>query len=248
MFQSHLLQVLTLVAMENPSRFTADSLRNEKMKVLDAITSPAGDAARRSVAVGQYEGYRREPGVPGGSKTPTFAAVKLFVENGRWKKVPFYLRSGKGLKSRYSEVMIQFHCPPHLLFPLPPGEVLQCNRMSLVLQPNEGIHLNFQTKVPEVDGVRLQPRDLSFSYKEAYAERPLPEAYERLLLDAMQGDAALFMRSDEIERAWEIMDSIIAATERPDAPEPDPYPIGSDGPPCATDLLAADGRKWQPLV
>ncbi|HET6574360.1 MAG TPA: glucose-6-phosphate dehydrogenase [Fimbriiglobus sp.] len=247
MFQSHLLQVMTLVAMENPSRYTADSLRNEKMKVLDAIAAPTADAACRSVAVGQYEGYRREPGVPPDSRTPTFAAVKLFVENGRWKRVPFYLRSGKGLKSRYSEVMIQFHCPPHLLFPLPPGEVLQCNRMSLVLQPNEGIRLNFQTKVPEVDGVHLQPRDLSFSYKEAFAERPLPEAYERLLLDAMQGDAALFMRADEIERAWEIMDPIIAATERPDAPPPEPYPIGSEGPPCATDLLATDGRKWQPL-
>jgi glucose-6-phosphate 1-dehydrogenase len=248
MFQSHLLQVLTLVAMENPSRFTADSLRNEKMKVLDAIAVPSFDVACKGVSVGQYEGYRREPGVPESSKTPTFAAVKLFVENGRWKKVPFYLRSGKGLKSRYSEVMIQFHCPPHLLFPLPPGEVLQCNRMTLVLQPNEGIHLNFQTKVPDVDGVRLQPRDLSFDYKEAYAEKPLPEAYERLLLDAMQGDASLFMRADEIERAWEIMDPLIAATERPDAPEPDQYPIGSEGPPCAADLLAADGRKWQPLA
>jgi glucose-6-phosphate 1-dehydrogenase len=167
---------------------------------------------------------------------------------GRWKKVPFYLRSGKGLKSRYSEVMIQFHCPPHLLFPLPPGELLQCNRMSLILQPNEGIHLNFQTKVPDVDGVSLQPRDLSFDYKEAYAERPMPEAYERLLLDAVQGDASLFMRADEIERAWEIMDPIIAATERPDAPVPQQYPIGSEGPPCATEMLGADGRKWQPLA
>ncbi len=248
MFQSHLLQVLTLVAMESPSRFSADALRNEKMKVLDAIDTPTPDAACRSVVVGQYDGYRNEPGVPPDSKTPTFAAVKLSIQNGRWKKVPFYLRSGKGLKSRYSEVMIQFHCPPHLLFPLPPGELLQCNRMSLILQPNEGIHLNFQTKVPDVDGVSLQPRDLSFDYKEAYAERPMPEAYERLLLDAVQGDASLFMRADEIERAWEIMDPIIAATERPDAPVPQQYPIGSEGPPCATDMLGADGRKWQPLA
>ncbi|HVK18795.1 MAG TPA: glucose-6-phosphate dehydrogenase [Fimbriiglobus sp.] len=248
MFQSHLLQVMTLVAMESPSRYAADSLRNEKMKVLDAISTPTPDAACRSVSVGQYEGYRNEPGVPPDSRTPTFAAVKLTVENSRWKKVPFYLRSGKGLKSRYSEVMIQFHCPPHLLFPLPPGEVLQCNRMSLVLQPNEGIHLNFQTKVPDVDGVRLQPRDLSFNYKEAYAEKPLPEAYERLLLDAVQGDASLFMRADEIERAWEIMDPIIAAAERQDAPAPDQYAAGSEGPQCAAAMLAADGRKWQPLM
>jgi glucose-6-phosphate 1-dehydrogenase len=247
MFQSHLLQVMTLVAMENPSRYNADSLRNEKMKVLDAIAPPSFDAACKGVSVGQYEGYHNEPGVPKDSKTPTYAAVKLRVENGRWKNVPFYLRSGKGLKDRYSEVMIQFLCPPHLMFPLPAGEVLQCNRMTLVLQPNEGIRLNFQTKVPDVDGVRLQPRDLSFSYKEAYAEKPLPEAYERLLLDAIQGDASLFMRADEIERAWEIMDPIIAAVERPDAPDPEPYPIGSDGPECANRMMAADGRKWQPI-
>lgn len=247
MFQSHLLQVMTLVAMENPSRYTPDNLRNEKMKVLDAIPVPTEESARQSVVVGQYEGYRAEPGVPATSKTPTYAAVKLTVENGRWKNVPFYLRSGKALKSRYSEIMIQFHCPPHLMFPLPPGEVLQCNRMKLVLQPNEGIHLNFQTKVPDVDGVKLKPRDLSFDYKEAYSERAMPEAYERLLLDAMQGDASLFMRADEIERAWEIMDPIIRATEQLSAADPQPYPIGSSGPECADKMLKADGRTWQPL-
>jgi glucose-6-phosphate 1-dehydrogenase len=247
MFQSHLLQVMTLVAMENPSRYSADSLRNEKMKVLDAISVSEGDESCRSVSVGQYDGYLREQGVPATSKTPTYAAVKLRVSNGRWKNVPFYLRSGKGLNSRYSEVMIQFHCPPHLMFPLPKGETLQCNRMTLILQPNEGIHLNFQTKVPDVDGVALQPRDLSFDYKQAYAKQPIPEAYERLLLDAIQGDASLFMRSDEIERAWEIMDPIIAATERPDAPQPQAYACGSQGPECADKLLGADGRKWQPI-
>jgi glucose-6-phosphate 1-dehydrogenase len=170
------------------------------------------------------------------------------VENRRWHGVPFYLRSGKGLKSRYSEVMIQFRCPAHLMFPLPPGEVLQCNRITLMIQPNEGIRLNFQTKVPDVDGVRLQPRDLAFDYKHAYADRALPEAYERLLLDAMQGDASLFMRADEIERAWEIIDPIIAATSRPDAPPPEGYPVGSQGPSCADKMLEAEGRKWQPIV
>ncbi len=248
MFQSHILQVMTLVAMESPARFSADTLRNEKMKVLDAISVADETEARKAVVVGQYQGYRNEPGVPATTKTPTYAAVKLEVQNSRWKNVPFYLRSGKGLKSRYSEVMIQFRCPPHLLFPLPKDEVLQCNRMTLVLQPNEGIKLNFQTKVPDVDGVRLQPRDLSFDYKEAYAETPMPEAYERLLLDAIQGDASLFMRADEIERAWEIMDPIIAVTQRPDAPDPEQYPLGSQGPKCGDALLAADGRAWQPLV
>ena len=216
--------------------------------MLDAIKAPTFEqSCGGAVTVGQYDGYRREPGVPPTSKTPTFAAVRLNVRNARWKNVPFYVRSGKGLADRYSEVMIQYHCPPHLLFPMPAGEKLQCNRMSLVIQPNEGIHLNFQTKVPAVDGVRLQPRDLSFDYKEGYADKPLPEAYERLLLDAIQGDASLFMRADEIERAWEIMDPIIAATEQPDAPDPEPYAVGSAGPNCGDKMLEADGRTWKPL-
>jgi glucose-6-phosphate 1-dehydrogenase len=143
--------------------------------------------------------------------------------------------------------MIQYHCPPHIMYKLPPGEVLQCNRMRLVIQPNEGIHLNFQTKVPDADGVRLKPRDLSFDYREAYQDRAIPEAYERLLLDALHGDASLFMRSDEIERAWEIMDPVIAATERPDAPTPEPYEVGSQGPACADRMLAEEGRKWMTI-
>ena len=247
MFQSHILQVMALVAMENPGRYTADNLRNEKMKVLEAIAVSTEENARKTVVVGQYEGYRNEKDVPKDSKTPTYSAVKFRIDNARWKNVPFYLRSGKALKSRYSEVMIQFHCPPHLMFPLPPGELLQCNRMTLVLQPDEGIQLNFQTKVPDVDGVRLQPRDLTFKFKDSFADHPIPEAYERLLLDAIQGDPALFMRSDEIERAWEIMDPILAATERAEAPIPPSYPVGSDGPECAVQLLADDGRKWQPI-
>ena len=246
MFQSHLMQVMALVAMESPARYSADALRGEKVKVLESIAVPPAEVACESVVVGQYAGYRQEPGVPADSKTPTFAAVKLMIQNSRWKNVPFYLRSGKGLKSRYSEIFIQFRCPPHLMFPLPPGEILKCNHMRLVLQPNEGIHLNFQTKLPEVDGVQLRPRDLSFDFKEAFSTKALPEAYERLLLDAIQGDAALFMRSDEIERAWEIMDPIIAATAGPDAPQPQEYAMGSQGPDCADEMLAAEGRAWNP--
>ena len=121
---------------------------------------------------------------------------------------------------------------------------MKCNHMKLVLQPNEGIHLNFQTKVPEVEGVHLQPRDLTFDFKEAFSTKAMPEAYERLLLDAIQGDAALFMRSDEIERAWEIMDPIIAATAGADSPQPQEYAIGSQGPVCADALLAPEGRAW----
>ena len=248
MLQNHLLQILTMVTMEDPTRFTAENLRNEKMKVLSAMLVPEGDKACQAVVLGQYAGYHSEPGVPPDSKTPTYAAVRLEIENRRWHGVPFYLRSGKGLKSRYSEVMIQFRCPAHLMFPLPPGTMMQCNRITMVVQPNEGIRLNFQTKVPDVDGVRLQPRDLAFDYKQAYADKALPEAYERLLLDAMQGDASLFMRADEIERAWEIIDPIIAASSRPDAPPLQEYAVGSQGPACADAMLDADGRKWQPIV
>jgi glucose-6-phosphate 1-dehydrogenase len=124
---------------------------------------------------------------------------------------------------------------------------LQCNRITLVIQPNEGIRLNFQTKVPDVDGVRLQPHDLAFDYRQAYADRTIPEAYERLLLDALQGDAALFMRADEIERAWEILDPILAATEDPDASPTEEYPIGSQGPAGADALPRAEGREWTPI-
>jgi glucose-6-phosphate 1-dehydrogenase len=247
MFQSHLLQVMTMVAMENPGKYTADRLRNEKMKVLEAIKICKPAEACDSVAVGQYDGYRNEEGVPKDSKTPTFAAVRLEIDNWRWRNVPFYLRSGKALSSRFSEVIVQFHCPPHMLIPIPTGQQIECNRISLVLQPNEGIRLNFQTKVPEVDGTHLQARDLSFDYREAFSERALPEAYERLLLDAINGEAALFMRNDEIEQAWAIMDPLIAATERPDAPTPETYPQGSDGPKCADQLLAKEGRKWAKL-
>ncbi len=246
MFQNHLLQVLTLVAMEAPARFTADQLRNEKVKVLESVAVAAADEACGRVVTGQYAGYRSEKGVPPDSKTPTFAALKLTVDNGRWHGVPFYLRSGKGLKDRLSEVVIQFLCPPHLMFPLPPGQTLQCNRLAICLQPDEGIHLNFQTKVPD-QGMVLKPADLEFHYNKAYPDTPIPESYERLLLDAITGDAHLFMRSDEIERAWEIMDPLIAATERADAPQPQGYAVGSDGPACADEYLAREGRAWLSL-
>jgi glucose-6-phosphate 1-dehydrogenase len=244
MFQSHLLQVLTMVAMEPPSRFSADRLRNEKAKVLDAILVPSAEEARCCLAVGQYAGYLKEKDVPPDSRTPTYAACKLDVENWRWKGVPFYLRSGKGLRSRYSEVTIQFREPPFRLYPQLRGHEPDANRITIILQPNEGIRLTFQTKVPAIEGTALQPRDLSFDYKEFGV---LPEAYERLLLDALQGDASLFMRGDEIERSWEIMDPFIRASEAPGAPRPEEYQVGSDGPPGGDELLARDGRKWQKI-
>ncbi|MEZ6141194.1 MAG: glucose-6-phosphate dehydrogenase [Zavarzinella sp.] len=243
MFQSHLLQVMTMVAMEPPSRITADRLRNEKMKVLDSILVPSQADAHSMMKLGQYQGYHQEDGVPKESKTPTYAAVKLMVENWRWKGVPFYLRSGKGLKSRYSEVVIQFREPPFRLFPHPDEGDPSANRITLMLQPNEGIRLNFLTKIPEVEGTHLHARDLEFNYTQAYGK--MPEAYERLLLDALLGDASLFMRGDEIERSWEIMDPFIAASEAAESPIPPEYPLGCAGPECAERMIADDGRTWQ---
>jgi glucose-6-phosphate 1-dehydrogenase len=243
MFQNHLLQLLTLIAMEAPARYAADPLRNEKIKVLEAIPVPTPEEAAQQVFSGQYEGYRHAPKVKPDSRTPTFAALRLHVDNWRWQGVPFYLRSGKALADRVSEIIVQFHCPPHLMFPLPADTTLQCNRLSLCIQPDEGIHLNFQTKVPD-EGMTIKPADLEFHYRSSYAQTPIPEAYEILLLDAIHGDAALFMRSDEIERAWEIMDPIIAAAERREAPPPEVYPIGSDGPPGADAFIAREGRRW----
>ncbi len=244
MFQSHILQVLTLVAMEAPARFSADALRNEKIKVLDAVPIYTPEEAAENIVTGQYAGYRSERGVAPDSRTPTFAGVRLRIDNRRWQGVPFYLRSGKALASRYSEVIVQFKCPPHMMFQLPPDTHPQCNRLALCIQPDEGIHLNFQSKVPDQGGMIMRPADLQFHYRDAYANVVIPEAYERLLQDAIQGDAALFMRSDEIERAWEIMDPLIAAVERPEAPQPETYPVGSVGPAGADALLADDGCGW----
>lgn len=243
MLQSHLMQVLTLVAMEPTAHFAADPLRNEKVKVLDAIPVPCPKGAARQVVCGQYQGYLQEPGVAPNSRTPTFAAVRLHIDNWRWQGVPFYLSSGKGLKQRYTEVVIQFRCPPHLMFPLPAEHVPQCNRLALTIQPHEGIRLFFQTKVPGKDGVQLSGADMKFFYKDAYAGVDLPDAYERLLQDAIHGDAALFMRSDEIERAWEIMDPLIAVSENPDAPRPEGYPVGVECPPCMQEFLKREGRS-----
>jgi glucose-6-phosphate 1-dehydrogenase len=245
-FQNHLLQLLALVAMEAPARYAADTLRNEKLKVLDAVPILSPEEAARRVVCGQYAGYHGERGVAADSRTPTFAAVELALDNWRWKGVPFFLRSGKALDRRVSEVVIQFRCPPHLMFPLPKGETLQCNRLSMCIQPDEGIHINFQSKVPDREEMALKPADLEFHFRDAYGADAIPEAYERLLFDALQGDAALFMRDDEIERAWAIMDPLIAAASRPETPLLE-YAPGSAGPACADEFLARTGRAWLSL-
>ncbi len=231
MFQNHLLQLLTLTAMEPPSAFNAKTLRDEKVKVLQSIRP----ISQEDGVWGQYEGYREEEGVVPGSLTPTYVGLKLFVDNWRWQGVPFYVRSGKGLARKATEITLQFKRVPHLIFPENAG--LAPNSLSLCIQPDEGMHLQFETKVPGA-GMRAEPVDMDFHYGEHFGEQALPEAYERLLLDAIQGDASLFARSDEIELAWRLVDPLTVDKE------PVFYAPGSWGPYEADELLARDGRRW----
>ena len=243
MFQSHLLQLLAVVAMEPPSTFEADTLRNEKVKVLESVRYiPPHDAPFR-VVQGQYEGYLDEPGVPPESRTATYAAMRLDVDNWRWQGVPFYLRSGKALTDKRTEVLIQFRRPPHLIFPQGSTGDISSNTLSICLQPNEGVHLEFQAKTPD-SALDLRPVNLEFHYEDSFGGQEIPDAYERLLLDVLNGDASLFIRSDEIEQAWSIMDPIIAGLSDPDVRPPEIYDAGSEGPFSADDFLARDGRAW----
>ena len=244
MFQNHLLQLLTLVTMEPPYSFKADAIRNEKVKVLSAIRPiPAEHVALHSVR-GQYEGYRQVKGVAPDSQTATYAAVRLFIDNWRWQGVPFYLRSGKCLHSKTSEVNIHFRCPPTVLFNLDPGDTLTPNGLSLCIQPDEGIHLTFEAKVPDAPH-DTRSVDMEFHYRDSFGDGAIPEAYERLLLDALQGDAALFIRSDEIELAWRLIDPLLEGWAGPHAPPLETYAPGSWGPFEADEFLALDGRTWE---
>jgi len=237
MFQNHLLQLLTLTAMEPPAVFEANALRDEKVKVLRAVR-PIVQSVRA-----QYRGYRDEPGVAPDSQTPTYAALQLLVDNWRWRDVPFYLRSGKRLAAKTTAIAIQFKRVPHLMFPLALGEQMTPNVLYLCLQPDEGIHLRFEAKEPGA-GMRTRPVDMEFHYAEDFGASALPDAYERLLLDAVQGDASLFARADEIELAWGLIDPILASWERQDAPPLVSYEPGNWGPAEADDFLAQDGRAW----
>ena len=240
MFQNHLLQLLSLVTIEPPAAGDADALRNEKVKVLSALRPVSINDTVRA----QYEGYVDAQGVAPGSTTPTFAAIKLYIDNWRWQDVPFYIRSGKALKSKTSEIVIQFRRPPHLFFNLPRGQELDPNMLCLCIQPGEGIHLSFQTKIPGTNN-QVQSVDMEFQYSDSFKDAPLPEAYERLLVDAIQGDASLFTREDEIELSWKLVDYILHGWESPQAPPLECYDPGTWGPQGAAALLANDGREWR---
>jgi len=237
MVQNHLMQLLTLTAMEPPIALDAKVLRDEKVKVLQAVRP----LSLANAIWGQYQGYRDEPGVARDSRTPTYVALRLFVDNWRWQGVPFYLRTGKRLDRKATEITLQFKKVPHPLFP--ETAHLTPNWLSLSIQPDEGIHLRFQTKVPGA-GMRSAPVDMEFHYRDHFGKQVLPDAYERLLLDAVNGDASLFARSDEIERAWALVDPVLDKWEHQELRPPATYEPGSWGPTEANDFIGRDGLNW----
>lgn len=242
MFQNHLLQLLMITAMEPPVRWEADAVRNEKVKVLHALRSLSPADVATATLRGQYRGYADAEGVAAGSRTATFAAARLAIDNWRWQGVPFYLRSGKMFSCRTTQIVIQFRQPPHRLFSACDDGLCEADRLVVQVQPAEGIQLQFQTKVPDA-GMELRQTELSFNYRSHYG-RAIPEAYERLLLDALDGDAALFARADEVEAAWKACDPILAAWREHDAPPLLTYEPGEWGPVESAAWMQAQGREW----
>jgi glucose-6-phosphate 1-dehydrogenase len=256
MIQNHLLQILSLIAMEPPAAFNADEIRARKVDVLRAIRPIPIDQIHQYASRGQYgpgwlegervAGYRHEPDVDPNSATETFAALKLFIDNWRWQDIPFYLRTGKRLAQKVSQAIIQFRPVPHQSFPASANQDWLPNLLEIDIQPDEGIALHFQAKQPGVD-LRLSSQEMRFSYADAFKTTP-PEAYETLLLDVIRGDATLFMRADQVESAWNVIEPVldswgnVAPSDFPD------YPSGTWGPPSAEALIAQDGRRWsQPI-
>lgn len=242
MFQNHLLQLLMITAMEAPVRFEADLVRDEKVKVLRAMRRLEGTEVRDATVRGQYRGYRQHDGVAPNSETETFGVVRWWIDNWRWKGVPFYLRSGKAMSCRSTQIVIQFRQVPHMLFQDAGCGVPEANRLVVQIQPAEGIQLHFLTKVPDA-GMRLRLTDLDFRFDREFPSG-MPDAYQRLLLDVLQGDASLFARSDEVELSWALIDPILSAWRSLDAPPLFVYEPGMWGPSQSTEWMEAQGRKW----
>jgi glucose-6-phosphate 1-dehydrogenase len=251
MVQNHMMQLLSLTAMEPPTALEADFIHDEKVKVLRAIRPIAPDEVQQFTVRGQYAsgsmagkpvpGYREEKGVSPNSRTETFVALKFFIDNWRWAGVPFYLRHGKRLPKGVAEIAIQFKAPPAVLFAAGSPDPLQPNVLVLRIQPDEGVAVRMNAKVPG-NVINLQPVKMDFRYGGSFGSRS-PEAYERLLHDAIVGDSTLFTRRDEVERSWQIIDAIIAGWDS--LPAPTPYEAGTWGPPDADEFIARDGREWR---
>jgi glucose-6-phosphate 1-dehydrogenase len=252
MVQNHLLQILCLIAMEAPVSFNDNEIRSKKVDVLRAIRPIPVERAQEYAVRGQYgagwirgnrvEAYRDEPDVADDSQRETFTAVKFFVDNWRWQDVPFYLRTGKRMPRKVSEVIIQFKPVPHQSFPNSAVVDWQPNRLLIRIQPQEGILLRFQVKQPGPN-MRMSTQEMRFCYQEAFDRLP-PEAYETLLLDIFQGDATLFMRADQVEAAWKIVMPILEAWESTPPVNFPNYEAGTWGPEAAEGLIAKDGRSW----
>jgi glucose-6-phosphate 1-dehydrogenase len=260
MFQNHLLQLLSLTAMEPPAQMTANAVRDEKVKVLKSIRWLSDETIPRNSVRAQYTagsmggkpvpGYTQEKDVAPDSTIPTYAAVRLFVDNWRWNGVPFYLRSGKRLAKRVSEIAVQFRSPPHLMFG-GTSEQLRPNVLVMRVQPNEGVALNFEVKVPGAavaltSNIEIAPVDMEFNYSEAFGETSAP-ADETLLLDVMIGEATLFTRSDEVEAAWRVVDPLISYWEGHKPRRMPTYAAGSWGPREADELIEEHDVEWRDI-
>jgi len=258
MFQNHLLQLLALAAMEPPIVFNGNEVRNEKVKVLHAVRPLVGQGDV-PVVLGQYvagemhgehmQGYREEKDVDSKSITPTFAAIRFSIDNWRWKHVPFYVRSGKRLAERRSEIAITFRSPPVLMFGQEDLESGCPSTLILRMQPDEGIALRFQVKTPGAQNeltsnMEISPVDMEFSYAEAFGSET-PPAYQTLLLDIMIGDQTLFTRSDEVEAAWSIIDPLLRYFERRPPRDLPAYPAGSWGPAQGDELMRGAHSRWR---
>jgi len=252
MVQNHLLQLVCLVAMEAPGSLDDDAIRDEKLKVLSALKAITPDQIKSHTVRGQYtSGAINSNTVPGyleelsdlQSHTETFVALKLEIQNWRWSSVPFYLRTGKRLKTKHSEIVIAFHDVPHSIFPEASNDIV-ANRLTIRLQPDEGVKLTVMAKKPGPGGFGLRPVSLDLSFQETFGVR-YPDAYERLLMEVVRGNPALFMRRDEVETAWRWVDQIIAGWDESKAPV-EKYVAGTWGPSAASLLLDRDGRRWYP--
>jgi glucose-6-phosphate 1-dehydrogenase len=244
--QNHLLEILALVAMEPPVSLKSDDQRDERIQVFRSLRKLTGDEVEKNVVRGQYRGYRDEPFVDKNSRTPTYAALKANIDNWRWQGVPFYLRAGKRMGKRMTEVAIQFQGVPVSFF----GRDELCQRLdpnvlTMRIQPDEGITLRFTAKAPG-DDLYVANVTMDFSYAKAFA-KPSAEAYEKLFLDCMRGDTSLFARRDGVERAWEFITPILEAWDAGHGGALHEYAQGSTGPEAADELLARDRRLWRPL-